>query len=493
MTNSTFLNAASPGPGSAVVITFGPDGKAEAKHVAANFSRMQFAQSGAVVGGQLNFTSQKAEDQTALSASSAQFNASGKPSTLQSAINDRRTGVPYRKLAIDLSGLSYSVANRIAAGEIKFSASNAENAAKVSDGAVSFASESLAALNLTHYVSDGSGTVGGYSGINFAKAQFLGDQIVGGHVEISIKSPNNLPTSNSKLHFTSVGLPTSMHTDVYSSNGADLKASTVTDFSAAVFDPRRHIWSGQVAATTSDPQGRVKAHAVVKYTNGAPVSAKNQTFGQAGQLLASIETDFAGAQFNNRNHVVNSSIAVRCFRPDGSLLSSATVTYDASGNPASRTTHMYKADGVTPLSTIVQDYSAAVFDHHRKVVSGQVKTTITPAGCYATTRTVRLYQGSHNYSAKTVTMLDAAGAPVQTTTTVHRPDGTLAQTVTHTSSTLATVTQYGIDGKTVIKTYTVDYGAASVSNGRVIGGSLAVQSVCGDQRPLATSRLAYLS
>jgi hypothetical protein len=488
-----FLASSSGAPGSASIVTYGPDGKTQAKQVSADFSGLQFASPGQPSGGQVTFSSQKPGEPTLLSTSSAQFGASGKPVSLQSAINDRRTGVPHRRLELDMSGLSYSVVNRIASGSLQLLTRHAATAAKLSDGAVTFQGEVLSALDLTHYLSDGSGDVGGYSSILFANAKLLGDQIVGGQIEIETKNPQRITTSNSKLHFTSQGLPASMSTDVFADNGTDVKASTLTDFSAAVFDPRRHIWSGQITATTSDLQGRVKAHTVVNFANGAPASAINRTFAESGQLFASVETDFTGAQFDNKNHVVNSSISVKRFRPDGSLLSSASVGFDELGNPFLRTTQVYRADGVTPSYTVTQDRSAAVFDHHRKIVRGQVKTTITPADGSPATVKLRQYVRTRKGCSTRVTRLAASGALLENTRSIHRPDGTLAETVTQTSPTLATITQYATDGKTVTKTYTVDYSAATVAGGAITGGSVAVNAQAGDQRSLASATLAYSS
>lgn len=477
-------------PGSASIVTYGPDGKTQAKQVSADFSGLQFGRPGQFSGGQITFSSQKPGESTVLSTSSVRFK-SGMPLSLQSTINDRRTGAPYRRLEIALSGLNYSVVNRIAGGSLQLETRDATTSAKLADGGVTFQMEALEGLALTHYLSDGSGDVGGYSNVNFANAQFLGDQIVGGHLEIQTSNPQQVATSISKLQFSAQGLPTAMSTDLFGENGTDVKASTVTDFSGAVFDPRRHIWSGQVTATTSDPQGRVKAHAIVNFANGTPVAATNQTFSGSGQLVASVETDFTSAQFDNKNHVVDSSIVVKCFRPSGSLLSSASVNFDALGNPSLRSTQVYQADGATPLCTVVQDYSAAVFDHHRKVFRGWVKTTTTPADGSPVTVKVRHYLGARKCHSTTAIRLADSGAVLETTRGVNRPDGTLAETVTQTGSTLATVTQYGIDGKTVIKTYTIDYSSATVADGVVTGGEVAISTQGGNQRALASTTLAY--
>ncbi|MGH7945895.1 MAG: hypothetical protein ACREF9_12930, partial [Opitutaceae bacterium] len=205
---------------------------------------------------------------------------------------------------------------------MKFSTSRAEDGGQVADGAIAFATEQLCRLDVTHYLSDASGAVGGYSGISFANTQFLGDQILGGNMEISTLTPQSVLASKSTLQFSSDGLPVSMNTDAYDTNGTDVKVTILTNYQSAVFDPRKRIWSGQVTATTRDAQQRIRSHAVVTYANGSPASAINQTYDQSGQLAGWVETDFAGARFNNRNHVVNSAITVKSYRAGGSLLSS---------------------------------------------------------------------------------------------------------------------------------------------------------------------------
>ena len=228
------------------------------------------------------------------------------------------------------------------------------------------------------------------------------------------------------------------------------------------------------------------------FANGAPSSAKNQSFAPTGDLAGWVDTDYSGAQFNNKNHVVNSSVPTKLYGADGTLLSSGTLQFDAHGNPIKRSITSFARDGVTATGTTEVDYTKAVFDHHRKVVSGMVTSIYTPAGGGAKTLSERVYGGSHVPVVKRLTTIAPdASIPALTSKSAYRPDGTLAEVTEQVSDRQAKVTQYAANGRTAIKTYLVDYSGTTITGNRISSGSVQLQAQGGNQWPLSKTVVSY--
>lgn len=475
-------------PKTASTITYGPDGETEAKQINANYQGVTFDDKGTIVGGSLQYSAQA--QGTKLSDSTATF-TNGKPASVTSIIFDRRGSDAYRAVNADLSDLVWTNTNRIKGGEVKITAAKQNSNTIVVGGAISYTNEQLAQINLTHYAQDASGDVHGYTAMNYANTEFLGDEIVGGYLLMTTQRQDRTLSSQSKLSYASNGLPITMETSGYAANGTDLNSTTLTDYTSVVFDARRNILSGTLHITTKNIQGIVREKTAVIFAHGVPQTTETQNFSNKSVLLFVIKTDYTGGKFNNSNHVVSSTINVKTFRPDKSLISSAQVQYDDDGNLAQHLITNYGVNGQEVSHTQVH-YAEATFDHNRKVIKGQVKTETKTADGTQKVLTVRHYNGARQYTLKETTVQDASTEAVQKTTkTIKRPDGTLAEVITQLTPQTASITQYATDGKTVIKSFQIDYSHATLENNSIVGGNVAISASDPRQRLLSKSQLNY--
>jgi hypothetical protein len=475
----------------ATMSLYGPDGTTEAKQISANYQNVNFDTNGNITGGTLQYSAQA--QQIKLSENTASLGANGRPAAIASTIFDQHSGAPYRSVQTDLSGLTWTAAARIQTGSIKVTSSNPADQTLLTSGTMAFNNEQLQQIALTHHAPDSTGVVQGSTTIDYSNVQFSGDETIGGHQVMTTQRPDQTVSSQSQLFYSNNGLPTTMHTSGYADNGTGLNSNTLTNYSAVTFDARRQIFSGQLTSTTSDPQNIVRAKTTVSYANGVPQSAETQNFSAKGILVQMVRTDYTGSTFNNAKHVVNSAITVNRLRPNGTLISSARVMYDKNGCPLQHLITNYRANGEAVSQTEVS-YAAARFDHHRKVVNGQVTATTTTADGATQTSTVRHYNSSRNYTIReTLVQHPTTKALLSSSKIIKRVDGTVAEVIIQTSPQAATITQYGTDGTTVIKCIEVDYSNATVAGGNILSGNVGITARDHQQKLLATSNLAYAS
>lgn len=473
----------------AAISLYGPDGTTEAKQINADYQNTSFDANGNITGGTLHYSSQT--QQTKLSQNTATFGANGKPATIASTIFDHQSGAPYRSIQTDLSGLTWSEAARIKTGAIKVTSTNPQNQSLLVSGEVAYDNEQLQQIALTHHAPDNTGTIQGQTTIDYTNVQFSGDEIVGGHQLMTTHRPDQTQSSQSKLFYSANGLPTTMHTSGYATNGPDLTSNTLTDYSAITFDACRQILSGQLTSTTSNPQNIVRSKTTITYANGVPQDAETQRFSDKGSLCQVVRTEYSGCTFNNAKHVVNSATTVKTFRPNGTMLSSARMLYDKNGHLLKQSITNYRANGAS-LGQTEMSYAEAIFDLNRKVVGGKVTATMIPADSTTKTTIVRHYNGTRNYAMRETLVYNLKSQTLQSSNKViKRADGTIAEVMTQTSSQTATITQYAIDGKTVIKSIEVDYSSATVAGGSIVSGNVGIKARNNQQKLLSASSLVY--
>ncbi len=488
----TLLKATTQGKvQNATIVTYGVDGKTEATQTQADYTGMNFDEQGNSQGGVLQYSTQA--QGKALSQSTAHLGNDGKPVALASTIYDRHTGDQHAVVNVDFGGLQWNPINNIQAGDIKVTSTKPQTQQIVTAGSIAYANEQLTNIDLTHYAPDGSGNIHGYTKIGYDQTQFLGNEIIGGHVLITNQRSDQSLSSQSKLTYSATGLPLTMETQGFGLNGTELGNTTVLDYSALEFDPLGHIFAGTLPLKTQNQQGVLLTQTLVTFANGVPQNAKTQNFSQQGKLLNQIETDYTNAQFNHNNHVINSTITVKTLRLDGSLASIAKVQYGGDGKPIKHQITNYHTDGQKQVSQTEVDYSEAGLDHNRQVIQGKVTSTTTFMDDPKKVVTVRHYQGTRQALIKeTLVQSDATDSP-SSVKTIKRPDGTLAEVITQIDAQSANITQYAIDGKTIIKSYQVDYSKVQLNEtGTIIGGNVTMNVMDGNQRLLATSNLNYV-
>ena len=244
-------------------------------------------------------------------------------------------------------------------------------------GEITLNNQSLGKISLTHYATNGSGDIHGYTTIDHKNVSFLGDEIVGGYHHITTLRPDQSVISQSKLHYSESGLPTSMETGVFYAHEAEPHTHMVTDYSGVNFDARKKISHGQLRVTIKNYQGKLLGKTAMTFAENNPQTAETHFFTEQGEIRSKLQNDYAHAQFNNHNHVVNSSTHVKGIRHDGTIYLITQTDYDGDGNPSQKVIKYYASDGKQQVSQTVMDYSKAIFNYKRKVMGGHVKVETT--------------------------------------------------------------------------------------------------------------------
>jgi hypothetical protein len=312
---------------------------------------------------------------------------------------------------------------------------------KTHDGTIQFQNQKLASASFTHYAKDNSGTVTGYSELDYSNAKFLGHALVGGEYALTHHNPDKTVKAKSVITVSPLGHIQSIQSTNLDSSAA-VKTTVSVDFSGVTFNARSQAHSGDLKYTANDSQGNKLSDTLMTYQNAIPASS--QIVSYSGQAVQSkILVDYSESTFNNKNQVVSSSKKVDLYSGDGKLVSSSVVVYDSNGEKL-------------PAGTVVQPLPP-------KTLTAVVlpKLNINKLSAAA----------GENQTEDRKEKRRASDNSLQELRVTTMQDGKPVSTV---------VTTYDTDGTTIIKTYTIDLSSLAFDpSSNSVSGSLGMQTHLG--------------
>lgn len=424
-----------------------------------SYEGVTFATDGSIAGGSLSHES-SVPGGNKLSTTSVSFGTNGKPGLAEITAHNKNGQGDFKKIQMDMSGAIWNDSFAISAGEVKMTTTDATTGQKKHDGALQFDKEVVASGSFTHYAPDGSGSVSGYSKVDYSSAKFLGANIVGGQYAVDTHAADNALKSTSLISVSPLGQVQSIETTNMSGGTAaataGVSSKVLVDFSKITFNARNEFQLGELEYTTSDSAGTLLSKTTVTYNNANP-TLSTSTMYKNGQLQSKVVIDYAASQFNNDHQVVNSTKQVQTFSGDGKLLSHSVISYDQQGNKVKE----------APVSAVQ--------------VTAPPKAA--PTAVNNTTPVKRL-------------VAVTGDGTTEKTDKKSRPDNTLEQmcvtTMQGDKPVFSTVTLYAADGTTVTKTYTMDLSGLSYDqNAKTVNGALNMQTHAGGNTLSAASTVQY--
>ena len=441
-------------PKTATTSHYDPTGQEIATTSNTSYAGVTFAADGTISGGSITHES-SVPGGNKLSTTTVGFGTNGKPQSAEINVHNNNGVGDFRKIQMDMSGATWNNSLAISTGQVKLTSFDPASGQKLHDGVIQFNNEAVVSGSLTHYSSDGSGSVTGSTQVDYSGAKFLGTSIVGGQYIVQSHTPDNVLKATSVIGVSPLGRVQSIETTNLV-GGATPSTKVTVDLSKVVFNARNEFLSGELGYTSKDNTGAVISQTAVAYNNANPSLSTTSVYKNTA-LQNKIVIDYAASLFNNNHHVVNSSKKVDTYTGDGKLLASNVVSYDAMGNKT----------GSAPTGTQTAPAPTS---------TPQPSTPVT---------------SNFNMNIQA----NAPGTTQQTDKTT-RPDGTLEQvrvtTLNGNIPVAAQITLYATDGTTVIKTYTIDLsGLTYDQNANTVTGSVNMQTHAGGNVLNSESTIQY--
>lgn len=461
-------------PTKATISRYGVYGKNLAKIVNADYKNVQTNDQGHISGGTLAYKTNTPEGQS-LDQSTANLKSDGTLGNVSTSVFDRNNPQnTFQYIKTDFSNVSWSVDYQLHTGSVKITNSKPDKTITF-NGTLTYDNTKLLQGTFNEYGKDG--TLHGNSEISYEQTQFLGPEIVGGYTLVNYKRPDQSLASTAQIFHSKYGLPTLIHSKSYATNGKDLKASTMTDYSLIKFNARKEIESGNLHLSVQGPAGILRSTTNITFEKESPTTAVSKNYTKQGKLNQTISTNYQGAKFNNDNEVINSSILVEVRNAKGILSSKTYVYYNSDGEPVKREVASYDDHtGNQVISNTHVDYTATVFNHQKKAIQGKITAITRKADKSSKITAIRTFNGNKTYASKEITVQNPqTGQQEKHSKTIKRPDGTLAEIITTTMGAdgkpiSGKLVRYGQDGKTVIQYLDIDYTSAQFQNQAIVGG-----------------------
>jgi hypothetical protein len=396
---------------------YDPTGQEVATVSNTSYDGVTFAPDGSIASGNLSHESLTL-DGTRLSTTSVGFQNGGKPASAEINVHNHNGIGDFKKVVMDMNGVTWSDSFSISSGQVKLSTIDAATQLKKNDGAIQFEKEMLVSGSFTHFSLDKAGEISHYSEVDYTTAKFLGTRIIGGQYAIKSLRPDKSLASNSLVSVSSLGRVQNIETTNHDASSS-IKSKVLVDFSKVNFNARNRFDSGDINYTVNDDKGTLLSKTTVTYKDAFPASSQTLVYNKA-VLVFKILVDYSQSKFNNSKQVVNSSKKVEIYSKDDKMISSTIITYDEQGKKIPNKT-------VNPPAP-----SPAPPPKKSPLANLPSVPQIKPVGANQTERKDPKYR--------------ADGSLEQMRVIVQEGDKPISSTITY----------YGTDGTTVIKTHTLD-------------------------------------
>ena len=503
-------------PASVATTHYGADGREISATSETSYAGLTLSADGQITGGSITHATASPSGKPVNRANIA-FTATGAAGSVHSVVENRFAAGPFKTVEVDLTGVQWTPAQSIHAGQIAITARDVATNAVRLEGRLSFGQEALQAGTFAHRAWAGDGKVHNYTDVDYTPAKLVGMRLTGGHCAITFRDAASTVLSRSALFVRAEGTVDQIHTQTFDPATGAQKTLVTADFGSVVFGPAGHVQSGSASFTVTSPAGALRSRTSATFAAGVPRQTVTETFANDKPGFR-IVTDYSRSRFNNDLAVVDSDVVALVHNAAGTLIAITTSTFGAKGNLKSRRTErMHKKTGAV-FSTTIADYTSAHFDYRGTPIGGFVTLTttegagtgrkivsrqeITPAAGTPEPKDEGFDDDpptpgkAPRYRRRLSTVTDAAGAVVARTQRITRADGTLLR-MTQTNfagevPTSSIITDFSPDGTAIVAIATADLTGLTVDpDSQRVTGRVGVAQKFRGVTPSSSSVLSF--